>query len=150
MVLSGMLLDVNEERFMHIYEPEKAELASRDVVARRMTEHMRAGKGVQSAYGEHLWLDIRHLGDRHISTKLREVDEICRHFLGIDPRTQLIPVRPTQHYTMAGIRTNKDGAAYGLKGLFSAEEAACWNIHSFNQLGGNSLAETVADRKSVV
>ena len=95
----GTLLDVNEERFMHIYEPEKAELASRDVVARRMTEHMRAGKGVQSAYGEHLWLDIRHLGDRHISTKLREVDEICRHFLGIDPRTQLIPVRPTQHYT---------------------------------------------------
>ncbi|WP_338669450.1 fumarate reductase flavoprotein subunit [Pseudodesulfovibrio methanolicus] len=139
----GTLLDVNEERFMHIYEPEKAELASRDVVSRRMTEHMRAGKGVKSPYGEHLWLDIRHLGDKHISTKLREVDEICHHFLGIDPRTQLIPVRPTQHYTMAGIRTNKDGAVYGLKGLYSAGEAACWDMHGFNRLGGNSLAETV-------
>jgi fumarate reductase flavoprotein subunit len=139
----GTLLDVDQKRFMHIYEPEKAELASRDVVSRRMTEHMLAGKGVPSPYGEHLWLDIRHLGDRHISTKLREVDEICRHFLGVDPRKQLIPVRPTQHYAMAGIRTNKDGAVYGLKGLFSVGEAACWDMHGFNRLGGNSLAETV-------
>ena len=139
----GTLLDVNQERFMHIYEPEKAELASRDVVSRRMTEHMRAGKGVKSANGEHLWLDIRHLGDKHLSTKLREVDEICKHFLGIDPRVQLIPVRPTQHYTMSGIRTNKDGAVYGLKGLFAAGEVACWDMHGFNRLGGNSLAETV-------
>jgi fumarate reductase flavoprotein subunit len=139
----GTLLDVNEERFMHIYEPDKAELASRDVVSRWMTHHMRQGKGVKSAYGEHLWLDIRHLGDKHISTKLREVDEICQNFLGVDPRTQLIPVRPTQHYTMSGVRTDKDGAAYGLKGLFSAGEAACWDMHGFNRLGGNSLAETV-------
>lgn len=139
----GTLLDVDEKRFMQIYEPEKAELASRDVVSRRMTEHMRAGKGVKTPYGEHLWLDIRHLGDKHISTKLREVDEICHYFLGVDPRHQLIPVRPTQHYTMAGIRTNKDGAAYGLKGLYSVGEAACWDMHGFNRLGGNSLAETV-------
>ena len=138
----GTLLDVNEERFMQIYEPEKAELASRDVVSRRMTEHMRKGFGVKSAYGEHLWLDIRHLGDKHLSTKLREVDDICKHFLGVDPRVQLIPVRPTQHYTMAGVRTNKDGAVYGLKGLYAAGEVACWDMHGFNRLGGNSLAET--------
>ncbi len=139
----GTLLDVDEYRFMPDYEPAKAELASRDVVSRRMIEHMRKGKGVPSPYGEHLWLDIRHLGDAHISTKLREVDEICKHFLGIDPRASLIPVRPTQHYTMAGIRTDKTGAAYGLAGLFSAGEAACWDLHGFNRLGGNSLAETV-------
>ena len=139
----GTLLDVNEERFMNIYEPEKAELASRDVVSRWMTVHMREGKGVPSPYGEHLWLDIRHLGDKHISTKLREVDEICHYFLDRDPRKDLIPVRPTQHYTMSGLRTNKDGACYGLKGLFSAGEAACWDMHGFNRLGGNSLAETI-------
>ncbi len=139
----GTLLDVNEERFMHIYEPDKAELASRDVVARWMTHHMRLGKGVPSPYGEHLWLDIRHLGADHITGKLREVYEICTSFLGVDPIHQLIPVRPTQHYSMGGVRTNKDGAAYGLKGLFSAGEAACWDMHGFNRLGGNSLAETV-------
>jgi len=139
----GTLLDVNNKRFMHEYEPEKAELASRDVVSRWMTHHIREGHGVPSPYDDHLWLDIRHLGAQHIKTKLREVEEICNNFLGIDPITQLIPVRPAQHYTMAGVRTDKDGAAYGLKGLFSAGEAACWDMHGFNRLGGNSLAETV-------
>lgn len=139
----GTLLDVNEYRFMPDYEPEKAELASRDVVSRRMTEHMRKGFGVPSPHGEHLWLDIRHLGEKHITTNLREVFEICNGFLGVNPFTQLIPVRPTQHYSMGGIRTNKHGAAYGLSGLFSAGEAACWDMHGFNRLGGNSLAETI-------
>jgi fumarate reductase flavoprotein subunit len=145
----GTLLDVNEERFMQDYEPDKAELASRDVVSRWMTHHIRKGLGVKSPYGDHLWLDIRHLGEKHIKTKLREVEEICNNFLGVDPITQLIPVRPAQHYTMAGVRTNKDGAAYGLKGLFSAGEAACWDMHGFNRLGGNSLAETVVAGKIV-
>jgi fumarate reductase flavoprotein subunit len=40
------------------YEPEKKELASRDVVSRRMIEHIRNGKGVPSPYGYHVWLDI--------------------------------------------------------------------------------------------
>jgi len=139
----GTLKDVNEERFMDIYEPGKQELASRDVVSRWMTHHIRIGKGVPSAYGPHLWLDIRHLGAHHIKTKLREVDEICNEFLDRDPITQLIPVRPCQHYSMGGVRTNKDGAVYGLKGLYSAGEAACWDMHGFNRLGGNSLAETI-------
>lgn len=139
----GTLLDTNLERFMHTYEPDKAELASRDVVSRWMMHHIREGKGVQSPYGEHLWLDIRHLGEEHIRVKLREVDEICQNFLGIDPVESPIPVKPVQHYSMGGVRTNKDGKAYGLEGLFSAGEAACWDMHGFNRLGGNSLAETV-------
>ena len=145
----GTLLDVNEERFMHEYEPEKAELASRDVVSRWMIHHIRRGLGVKSDYGDHLWLDIRHLGAEHIKTKLREVEEICNSFLDVDPITQLIPVRPAQHYSMGGVRTDKNGAAYGLKGLFAAGEAACWDLHGFNRLGGNSLAETVVAGKIV-
>ncbi len=145
----GTLLDVDQKRFMPDYEPEKAELASRDVVSRWMTHHIRQGHGVKSPYGDHLWLDIRHLGEKHIKTKLREVEEICNNFLGVDPITQLIPVRPAQHYSMGGVRTNRDGAAYGLKGLFSAGEAACWDMHGFNRLGGNSLAETIVAGKIV-
>ena len=145
----GTLLDVNEYRFMPDYQPEKAELASRDVASRRMTEHMRKGFGVPSPYGEHLWLDIRHLGEKHITTNLREVYDISTHFLGVNPIHQLIPVRPTQHYSMGGVRINKDGHAYGLKGLFAAGEAACWDMHGFNRLGGNSLAETIVSGRIV-
>jgi fumarate reductase flavoprotein subunit len=139
----GLLRDAAGERFMPGYEPEKKELASRDVVSRRMEEHIRAGKGVQSRFGEHLWLDITLLGARHIDSNLREVKEICRHFLGIDPVSEWIPVRPAQHYTMGGVRTDHTGESPTLKGLFAAGEAACWDLHGFNRLGGNSVAETV-------
>ena len=139
----GLLLDVDEYRFMPDYEPEKQELASRDVVSRRMKQHILKGKGVKSSYGEHLWLDLRHLGEKHLTTKLREVYDICMYFIGVNPIKELIPVRPTQHYSMGGIRVNKDGHAYGMKGLFALGEVACWDMHGFNRLGGNSLAETV-------
>jgi len=139
----GYLLDKNHHRFMPDYEPKKKELASRDVVSRRMIQHIRKGHGVDSPYGPHLWLDIRHLGAKHINTNLREIANICKNFNGIDPVNALIPVRPTQHYSMGGVRTNIDGQVYGLKGLFAVGEAACWDLHGFNRLGGNSLAETI-------
>ncbi len=139
----GLLLDKDGYRFMPDYEPEKKELASRDVVSRRMIEHMRKGKGVPSRYGDHLWLDITLLDEKHIRKNLREVDEICHYFLGIDPVKDYIPVRPTQHYSMGGVKTNYKGESIGLKGLFSVGEAACWDMHGFNRLGGNSVAETV-------
>ncbi len=145
----GVLLDKDLYRFMPDYEPVKAELASRDIVARSMEEHIKRGFGVKSPYGEHLWLDIRHLGKSHITQNLKEVFEICTSFLGIDPTKELIPVRPAQHYSMGGIKTDKYGHAYGLKGLFAAGEAACWDLHGFNRLGGNSLAETVVAGKIV-
>ncbi len=139
----GLLLDVDQHRFMPEYEPEKKELASRDVVSRRMEEHIRKGKGAQSRFGEHLWLDIRLLGEKHIRQNLREVWDICHYFVGLDPVKDLIPVRPAQHYTMGGVRTNHTGESPTLKGLFAAGETACWDMHGFNRLGGNSVAETV-------
>lgn len=139
----GLLRDVDGHRFMPDYEPERKELASRDVVSRRMESHIRHGKGARNRFGEHLWLDITLLGEAHINGKLREVKEICQYFLGIDPAKRWIPVRPAQHYSMGGIRTDAHGAARGLRGLFACGEAACWDLHGFNRLGGNSVAETV-------
>ncbi|PSM51291.1 fumarate reductase, flavoprotein subunit [Campylobacter blaseri] len=143
----GILRDVDGYRFMPDYEPEKKELASRDVVSRRMMEHIRKGKGVKSPYGEHVWLDISILGREHIETNLRDVQEICQIFNGIDPADEgpkgWAPVLPMQHYSMGGIKTNPKGESPTLKGLFSCGEAACWDMHGFNRLGGNSVSETV-------
>ena len=138
----GLLRDVDGHRFMPDVEPEKKELASRDVVSRRMEERIAQGKGVKSRFGEHIWLDITLLGEHHIKHKLREVYEICHYFLGVDPTKEWVPVRPAQHYTMGGVRTKPTGESPTLKGLF-AGEAACWDMHGFNRLGGNSVAETV-------
>ncbi|NVJ52174.1 MAG: fumarate reductase flavoprotein subunit [Campylobacteraceae bacterium] len=143
----GVLRDKDGHRFMPDYEPEKKDLASRDVVSRRMMEHMRKGKGVESPYGTHLWLDISILGREHIEKNLRDVQEICEYFAGIDPADEgtkgWAPVHPMQHYSMGGIRTKPTGESQTLSGLFSAGEAACWDMHGFNRLGGNSVSETV-------
>ncbi|MGB6328311.1 MAG: fumarate reductase flavoprotein subunit [Halarcobacter sp.] len=143
----GILRDVDGHRFMPDYEPEKKELASRDVVSRRMIEHIRNGKGVPSPYGDHIWLDISILGREHIEKNLRDVQEICQIFNGIDPADEgkkgWAPVLPMQHYSMGGIRTKPTGESQTLSGLFSCGEAACWDMHGFNRLGGNSVSETV-------
>ncbi len=143
----GILRDVDGYRFMPDYEPEKKELASRDVVSRRMMEHIRKGKGVKSMYGDHLWLDISILGRAHVEKNLRDVRDICMTFNGIDPADEgpkgWAPVLPMQHYSMGGIRTKPNGETPKMKGLFAAGEAACWDLHGFNRLGGNSCAETV-------
>ncbi len=138
----GILRDVDGYRFMPDYEPEKKELASRDVVSRRMMEHIRKGKGAKSPYGDHIWLDISILGAEHIHKNLRDVYDICKIFNGIDVTKQWAPVRPMQHYSMGGIRTNYKGESH-LKGLFAAGEVACWDLHGFNRLGGNSVSEAV-------
>ncbi len=143
----GILRDVDGHRFMPDYEPEKKELASRDVVSRRMIEHIRNGKGVPSPYGYHVWLDISILGREHIERNLRDVQEICQIFNGIDPADEgkkgWAPVLPMQHYSMGGIRTKPTGESENLNGLFACGEAACWDMHGFNRLGGNSVSETV-------
>jgi fumarate reductase flavoprotein subunit len=143
----GILRDVDGHRFMPDYEPEKKELASRDVVSRRMIEHIRNGKGVPSPYGDHIWLDISILGREHIEKNLRDVQEICQIFNGIDPADEgkkgWAPVLPMQHYSMGGIRTKPTGESQKLAGLFACGEASCWDMHGFNRLGGNSVSETV-------
>jgi len=77
------------------------------------------------------------LGRQHIEKRPREVKEICQYFLGIEPTRELIPVRPAQHYSMGGIRTVHRGESPSFKGLFACGEAACWDMHGFNRLGGN-------------
>jgi len=143
----GILRDKDGYRFMPDYEPEKKELASRDVVSRRMIEHIRAGKGVKSPYGDHLWLDISILGREHIEKNLRDVQDISKTFNGIDPADEgekgWMPVLPMQHYSMGGVRTKPTGESTTLDGLFAAGEAACWDLHGFNRLGGNSVSEAV-------
>ena len=143
----GVLRDKDGYRFMPDYEPEKKDLASRDVVSRRMLEHIKKGKGVPSAYGDHLWLDISILGREHIEKNLRDVRDISMTFNGIDPADEgkkgWMPVLPMQHYSMGGIRTTPKGESVNIKGLFSCGESACWDLHGFNRLGGNSVSETV-------
>ncbi|MBI2450253.1 MAG: FAD-binding protein [Candidatus Nealsonbacteria bacterium] len=142
----GVLLDKNGREFMGDYCPtmKNPNLASRDVVSRSMMRHIKKNFGVESPYGPHLWLDIKRLGKEHIKTKLSGVDLLCRDYVNVNPIKEYIPVRPSQHYTMFGIKTGESCEVYGLARLFAVGECACWDVHGFNRLGGNSLLETIA------
>lgn len=136
----GYLYNKDGERFMERYAPTKMELAPRDIVSRSIIEEIAAGRGFQGPYGAYIQLDLRHLGEAKIMEKLPMVRELCIDFAGMDPVHEPIPIRPTMHYTMGGVHTDKDGQT-PLQGLYAAGEAACVSIHGANRLGSNSLAE---------
>ena len=125
------LVDDDGVRFMVGQHP-LAELAPRDVVAKAIMRRMR------ETGAQHVWLDARHLGDEWL-TRFPTIFESCRAH-GIDPRTDLIPVAPAQHYHSGGVRTDLDGRS-SLPGLFACGECACTGVHGANRLASNSLLE---------
>ncbi len=138
----GLLTNAAGERFMSKYAPHVLELASRDVVSRAIVTEVQEGRGFSGPYGGYVHLELMHLGKEKVESRLTEICDFARHFAGIDPVTQPIPVYPAQHYMMGGIGTNVRGET-NVRGLYSAGEAACVSIHGANRLGGNSLLETL-------
>jgi fumarate reductase flavoprotein subunit len=87
-----------------------------------------------------MWLDMRHLGEKKIDERLPLVRDMSISYMGVDPVTDPVPVRPVVHYMMGGIHTDIK-AATSLPGLFAAGECACVSINGANRLGSNSLTE---------
>ena len=140
----AVLRNKSLHEFMWDYSATKGNLAGRDVVSRAMVTEIRSGRGIEGPFGPYLWLDLTHLGKEKIMMRLRDVHDIALDFAGIEVTTQLAPVKPVQHYTMGGIRTDIDCRARGAEGLYAGGECACWDMHGFNRLGGNSVLETIA------
>jgi succinate dehydrogenase / fumarate reductase, flavoprotein subunit len=138
----GILKNASGERFMARYAPHVLELASRDVVSRAIVTEVQEGRGFTGPYGGYVQLELMHLGKEKVESRLQEICDYCRHFAGIDPVTEPIPVYPGQHYMMGGVGTNIHGET-NVAGLYAAGEAACVSVHGANRLGGNSLLETL-------
>jgi len=164
----GVLLNGEGDRFMVHYAPTVKDLASRDVISRAMYMEMREGRGIGGK--RYLYLDVtpdvvnkyaeidgrkrpdgspyRVTGEEIIS-KLPDITDFCRTYLGVDPLTQPIPVQPTAHYAMGGIPTNVnaevviDSQNTVMPGLYAAGEVACVSIHGANRLGTNSLVDLI-------
>jgi fumarate reductase flavoprotein subunit len=98
------------------------------------------GRTIETPYGHIVHLDLRHLGEKVINTKLPFVRELCLKYQNLDPVKELVPVRPVVHYMMGGVHTDIDGAT-PLAGLYAAGEVACVSINGANRLGSNSLPE---------
>jgi fumarate reductase flavoprotein subunit len=124
--------DVPRNKFM--------ELGPRDRLSQAFWHEQRKGRCVSTPQGDAVLLDLRHLGAAKIKERLPLIRELAEQFMGIDPATTAIPVRPAVHYTMGGILV--DGRTESpLAGLFAAGECSSVGIHGANRLGSNSLAE---------
>jgi succinate dehydrogenase / fumarate reductase, flavoprotein subunit len=141
----GVLRNSENERFMERYAPVMKDLASRDVVARAMSNEVREGRGAgpDKAY---VYLDLTHLPREQIDSKLPDITEFARTYLGVEPYTEMIPVFPTAHYAMGGVPTNIKGEVLSdnhtvVPGLYAAGEVACVSVHGANRLGTNSLLD---------
>jgi succinate dehydrogenase / fumarate reductase flavoprotein subunit len=143
----GVLRNNEGERFMERYAPTIMDLASRDVVSRAIYLEVKAGRGINGK--DYVNLDATHLGREVIETKLPDIADFTRTYLGIDPAVQPMPVQPTAHYAMGGIPTNTDGCVVldanntVLPGLYAAGECACVSVHGANRLGTNSLVDLI-------
>src|SRR5213082_1315787 len=116
------------------------ELGPRDRLSQAYVAEVQKGRTVDGPYGPVVHLDLRHLGEKLIDSKLPFVRELCLRYENIDPVKELIPVRPVIHYMMGGVSTDNNGAM-PLSGLYAAGEVACVSINGANRLGSNSLPE---------
>jgi succinate dehydrogenase / fumarate reductase flavoprotein subunit len=133
------LLNANGERFMQEYAPNKMELASRDVVSRAEQTEINEGRGFPDGT---VALDITVVPRKRIHEALREIVLVGRDFAGVDITREPIHIKPGNHYTMGGVKTDTDGAT-NIEGLYAAGEVACVSVHGGNRLGANSLLDTL-------
>ena len=132
----GKLFNNDGERFMSKYDPEKMELATRDVVARSIYQEIIEGRGTENGG---VYLDISHLDDDYIQEQL-ETMVLQFENVGVDIKNEPIEVAPTAHHFMGGLKIDTD-ASTSLENLFGAGEV-CGGVHGANRLGGNALADT--------
>lgn len=164
----GVLINNNGERFMDRYAPTIKDLASRDVVSRAIYLEVRNGRGINGK--DYVYLDVRpdtvnkyferdgikdtdgtprRITAHDIETKLPDIADFTRTYLGVDPISQPMPVQPTAHYAMGGIPTDVharvvlDDKNTVMPGFYAAGEVACVSVHGANRLGTNSLLDII-------
>lgn len=133
----GILRNGLGERFMPKYDPERAELSTRDRVALACYTEIAEGRGTPNGG---VWLDVSHLPRETIMTRLPRVYQTMLELQMLDITKEPIEIAPTAHYSMGGVWVRSEDHSTDVPGLYAIGEAAS-GLHGANRLGGNSLIE---------
>ncbi|MCM8818776.1 MAG: L-aspartate oxidase [Candidatus Omnitrophica bacterium] len=136
----GILRNIYGDRFMFDYHPS-GELAPRDIVSRAIIDQMK------KTNSNCVYLDLTHLKKDYIKKRFPQIYDFCKKY-GIEPSKNLIPVRPSAHYFMGGIKTDIWGKT-NFENLFAVGECACTGVHGANRLASNSLLESLVFSKRI-
>ena len=128
----AVLRDINRHAFMSEYHAD-AELAPRDIVSRAILQQM------LKTDSTHVFLDIRHLDKDYFAKRFPLISELVTSF-DIDVSKDLIPVRPSAHYMVGGVKTDSLSQT-NIANLLACGEVASTGLHGANRLGSNSLLE---------
>ncbi len=126
------IVDKSGKTFMEKYD-ERLELAPRDIVTRAIYKEMK-DTGAKNVY-----LDATHINELKFEKRFPTIYGACREY-NINPAYNYIPVSPSAHYFMGGIKTKINGTT-SLEGLYAIGEAACTGLHGANRLASNSILE---------
>ena len=130
----GKLTTRDGHAFMKDYDPA-GDLAPRDVVSRSILREMeRTGE-------TNVYLDLSAIDAGKIKKRFPNIGKLCASF-DIDITRDPIPVRPSAHYMIGGVRTDMDGRT-SVRNLLAAGEVASTGFHGANRLGSNSLLEGI-------
>jgi len=129
------LVNVEEHRFMQKYDPERMELAPRDVVSQAIYREM------YDTWTDHVYIDTRHLDPKYLEKRFPTVFKRVKEegfIMGID----LIPVAPCEHFMCGGVYTDLQGQTT-IENLYAVGEVASSGVHGANRLASNSLLECI-------
>ncbi len=126
------LVDKAGKTFMEKYD-ERLELAPRDIVTRAIFSEMSKTKA------NNVYLDATHISEEKFAKRFPTIYGTCKEY-NINPAKDYIPVSPSAHYFMGGIKTEVNGTT-SLEGLYAIGEASCTGLHGANRLASNSILE---------
>ncbi|RGD75279.1 L-aspartate oxidase [Anaerofustis stercorihominis] len=128
----AVLLNKNMERFAN-------ELLPRDILTKKILEQMKKDNM------PYVWLSMEPIDKKDIKNHFPNIYEHCLKE-GYDVTKECIPVVPSQHYFMGGIKVDYNSKT-SMENLYAVGETSCNGVHGKNRLASNSLLESLVFAK---
>lgn len=124
----AILLNSSGNRFVD-------ELLPRDIVATAIYKEMKKENSPC------VWLSMTPIPPEDIKTHFPSIYSHCLEE-GYDVTKESIPVVPSQHYLMGGIKVDNSSKT-SMERLYAVGETSCNGVHGKNRLASNSLLESL-------